>query len=348
MVRGLSFLLLGLGLVVGWSGAGLAAQDDGVQTLHVYTNLIQIPVLVLSPFRLPMKKIASDRFMVSVDSGPRFRATHVRPEGDDPISLSILLDARGPEDDVLQKIDAAIASLAPLSLQARDHVTVYALECSLVHTLNEAPTDPEGLKRAVSAALQSWRYRKENKHASSCKSTLQLWDAMRFVIEELSHLSGRRVLLAITDGNDKGSRHTWNEVRLFAGTTGVAVFGIVYAPYRFDPDRNPSREDAFNSVCELSGGMIFKTDGRDMTQTLKRFVKTVRERYIVEFPRPSNSTAGQHDLVVSIEKMDAFIRPAGVSVPIPDPALLADPTTVPADPSRAPVEGTRRVLTKPQ
>ena len=340
--------MLGLGLVVGWTGAELAAQDDGVQTLHVYTNLIQIPVLVLSLFRLPMKKIASDRFMVSVDSGPRFRATHVRPEGDDPISLSILLDARGREDDVLTKIDQEIAALAPLSLQARDRVTIYALDCSLIHTLNEAPTDREGLKRAVNAALQSWRYRKENKHASSCKSALQLWDAMRFVIEELSHLSGRRVLLAITDGNDKGSRHTWNEVRMFAGTTGVAVFGIVYAPYSFDPDRNLNREDAFNSVCELSGGMIFKTDGRDMTPTLKRFVKTVRERYIVEFPRPSNSTAGQHDLQVSIEKMDAFIRPAGVSVPIPDPALLADPTTVPADPSRAPVEGTRRVLTKPQ
>ncbi len=340
---------MGVGLVAGWSGAGLAAQDDGVKTLHVYTNLIQIPVLVLSSFRQPMKQIAPNRFMVSVDSGPRFRATHVRTEGDDPISLSILLDARGGEDDVLRKIDTAIASLAPLSLQARDRVTIYALECSLVHTLDEAPTDPDGLKRAVNAALQSWRYRKENKHASSCKPTLQLWDAMTFVIEDLSRLSGRRVLLAITDGDDKGSKHKWTDVKTFAALTGVAVFGIGYVPYTFGPARSTSHDnEAFNSVCELSGGMIISADGRDLTQTLKRFVKMVRERYIVEFPRPSNSTAGQHDLQVSIEKMDAFIRPAGVSVPIPDPALLADPTTVPADPSRAPVEGTRRVVTKPQ
>ena len=103
-------------------------------------------------------------------------------------------------------------------------MTIYALECSLVHTLDEALTDPAGLKRAVNAALQSWRYRKENKHASSCKPTLELWDAMTFVIDDLSRLSGRRVLLAITDGDDKGSKHTWNEVRMFAGTSGVAVF----------------------------------------------------------------------------------------------------------------------------
>jgi hypothetical protein len=170
--RGLSFLFLGVGLAVGWSGVGVAAQDEGVQTLHVYTNLIQIPVLVLSSFRQPMKQIAPNRFMVSVDSGPRFRATHVRPEGDDPISLSILLDARGRENEVLAKIDTAIAALAPLSLQARDRVTIYALDCSLIHTLGEGPTETAGLKRAVDAALQSWRYRKENKHGSSCKPTL--------------------------------------------------------------------------------------------------------------------------------------------------------------------------------
>jgi hypothetical protein len=235
----MSFLLLGVGLVGGLSGAGFAAQDEGVRTLHVYTNLIQIPVLVLSSFRQPMKQIAPTRFMVSVDSGPRFRATHVRLEGDDPISLSILLDARGREDDVLAKIDTAIAGLAPLSLQSRDRVTIYALECSLVHTLDKAPIDPADLKRAVDAALQSWRYRKENKQASSCKPTLQLWDAMTFAIEHLSHLSGRRVLLAITDGNDKGSKNTWNEVRAFAGATGVAVFGIGYVTYSFGPKNGP-------------------------------------------------------------------------------------------------------------
>ena len=102
--------------------------------LHVYANLIQIPVVVLSPFRTPLAPIAPSRFSISLDSGPQFRATHVRPEGDDPISLSILLDARGSQDDLLPKIDAAIADLAPLSLQARGHVSIYALDCSLIET----------------------------------------------------------------------------------------------------------------------------------------------------------------------------------------------------------------------
>jgi hypothetical protein len=68
----------------------------------------------------------------------------------------------------------------------------------------------------------------------------------------------------------------------------------------------------------------------------------------VEFPRPSNSTAGRHDFLITLDKRAAFIRPAGISVPIADPAVLADPTTVEPDPSQEPVEGTSKVPAKPQ
>jgi len=47
-------------------------------------------------------------------------------------------------------------------------------------------------------------------------------------------------------------------------------------------------------------------------------------------------------------QLDAFIRPEGITVPMADPAVLADPTTVPADPSRAPVAGIRQVQIKSQ
>jgi hypothetical protein len=52
---------------------------------------------------------------------------------------------------------------------------------------------------------------------------------------------------------------------------------------------------------------------------------------------------------VSIAKGQGnFIRSAGISVPVPDAALLADPTTVPSDPSRTPELGTRKTMKKPQ
>ncbi|HTC74040.1 MAG TPA: hypothetical protein VK684_00600, partial [Edaphobacter sp.] len=58
------------------------AVDGSVPTLHVYTNLVQVPTLVLTMNQdLIDKPIAESRFSVSIDSGRWFRATHVRREG---------------------------------------------------------------------------------------------------------------------------------------------------------------------------------------------------------------------------------------------------------------------------
>src|ERR1700759_5347027 len=83
------------------------------------------------------------------------------------------------------------------------------------------------------------------------------------------------------------------------------------------------------SRCELSGGIVMRIgDLTAVSKSLERFVTMLRERYIVEFPRPANSTAGEHGMEVKIDKDIYKIRPSGVSVPLPDPAWMADPTTI--------------------
>jgi len=357
---GIRFLLCVLGLPVLWSGALLRAQDtstpqdEPIHTLHVYTNLIQIPTLVLGPYREQIRKpIAESRFSVSIDNGPWFRATHVRQEGDDPISLAILLDVSGDSAELMPKISDAIAGLAPLSLHPKDSVSIYALDCALARSWNNAPADNEGLKVAVDAALQFWTTRMHKKHERNCQQSVHLWDALAYVIAAGDRALGRQVILVVSDGRDKGSTRSWNEVRVFAQAGGVAVFGISDIPaYATGTSRmfpQLDRKNPFQSLCELTGGMVLLTSSRSFEETLKRFTSMLRERYIVEFPRPGNSTAGQHGMEVKIAKGGGdFIRSSGISVPLPDAAVLADPTTVPADPSLAPEQGSRKVITKPQ
>jgi hypothetical protein len=359
-VRGARLLLYVVCLAGVLSGTACAAQDvpvaqdEPIHTLHVYTNLIQIPTLVLGPNRERLKTpVAASRFSVSIDSGPWFRATHVRQEGDDPISLSILLDVSGDSSELMSKMDTAIGSLAPDALHAKDHVSIYAIDCALVQSLTDVPADTESLKVAVNGALQSWTLRKQNEHEVNCVQSVHLWEALAQMIDDLHKLPGRRVILAVTDGRDRGSSgHSWSEVRDLAQAAGVAVFGITYIP-NFAKNRNSaylrwSSEDPFHSVCELSGGMVLLTNAKTLDQTLKLFTTLLRERYIVEFPRPARAKSGEHVKQVRIEKSNDFIRPAGISVPIPDAALLADPTTVPSDPSRTPEMGTRAPMQKPQ
>ena len=362
-----TFLSLALWLATGWSGATLAAQDQGITTLHVYTNLIQIPTLVLWQNREPVgRPIDESRFSVSIDSGPWFRPTHVRQEGQDPISLSILLDLNGNTAKLVPKIRAALPSLAPLSLSSGDRVSVYALDCGLVRATPDGPADSGSLRQAMDAAVGPWISRKNEKHDKSCDQGVHLWDALAQIVARMMNAPGRRVILVITDGQDNGSKYLPNEVTSFAQQTGTAVFGISYGAesaiadawvpgrrggggYRSSGTMTSVADTKFASLCELSGGIATTmTERRSLQETLKDFVAMVRQRYIVEFPRPSNSTPGRHGMEVKIAKGDYLIRAAGVSMPVPDASLMKDPATIQSGPSQAPLEGTKRVSTKPQ
>jgi hypothetical protein len=335
-------------LAAGVDGVSLAGQDEQpIKTLHVYTDTVQIPVLVLSAQHEALPPIAPDRFNISIDGGPKFRVRHVRLEGDDPVSLSILFDVSGDESQLMTKVSGAIAGLAPLSLRPQDRVSLYALDCTLVQSLNDIPAEPARLQVGVNAVLETWLNRIKTDRKSTCKQKVHLWDALAVIVRRMSQVRGRRVILAMTSGMDQGSVNNWNHVRLFAQESGVAIFGLragydVFVPNAF---QLLNVENAFSSLCELTGGLVFSATPKTVAKELEWFTEIVRGRYIVEFPRPIYGATGAHDLLVSIDRSNAFVRSAGVSVPIVDPATLADPTTVLPDPSLTPEVGKHRVIT---
>ena len=315
----------------GWGAARLGAQDAPTPTLHVYTNLIQIPTLVIDSGAQPVTAIAENRFFVSVDGGPRFKVTHVRTEGDDPITLAIVLDVSQPFPVLIRRIDDAIAGLAPLSLHAKDRVTVYSMDCKLGRSAENLPAEPAALHRAVDAALEQWRAHGRERWKSDCKEPSNLWDSLTVVTRALGEQPGRRVMLVVTDGVDRGSKTPWNETRRFAQARGVAIFGMVEAGGTVGT-RNP--EDIFRSVCELTGGIVLPASEKSVAGELKNFAGLVRTRYIVEFPHPVDTKGGYHDMNITIDKSDVHVLPTGIGIPVDDAAILHDPTTVPTDPGR--------------
>jgi hypothetical protein len=90
--------------------------------------------------------------------------------------------------------------------------------------------------------------------------------------------------------------------------------------------------------------MVLTADQKGLAERLKGFIRLVRGRYIVEFPHPLDTAGGMHGMEITIEKTEAFIRPAGISIPLDDPAILNDPNTVPQNPGDAPQLGKRKVL----
>lgn len=327
-------------------------RDKGVPTLHVYADLVQIPTLVLQGDLNPLASpIVEKEFSVSIDEGPWFRVTHARLEGNDPISLSILLDTNAKK--LLPGIEDDLASLAPSLLSSRDHVSIYAMDCGLTRSLKDVPVESAALKRGVEVLLRPWTMRGRKKDKLCRQNPVNLWDAMGFIASQLAMLPGRRVMLVVTDRRDRGSVRSWNDVRMYTQAQGIAVFAVTDKPVviseRDRIDLGWKHEDPLEAICQLSGGLVATTNEDMRKATLERWIAMVRQRYILEFPRPSNSTSGVHDMRVRVESgAGLFVRPSGISIPLPDPALMKDPTTVPSDPTLAPEEGKRRILQNPR
>lgn len=320
----------------------MQGQDYRPPTLHVYPNMMEIPTLVVDRNQDPVSGIAGGRFYVSLDGGPKFRVTHVRPEGNDPISLAIVLDVSQPFPGLMKRMDDAVGGLAPQWLTARDHVSVYMMDCELTRTANQFPASKAVLSESVDEALRPWHEHGRQRWTKGCKTPMNLWDSLAQVIQDLSEQPGRRVVLVVTDGVDRGSKTPLDAVREFAQERAVAIFGMLQTGYgSFGAG---SREFLFNSLCGLTGGIVMLAEPNHLAEKMERFTAMLRGRYIVEFPHPVDTKGGHHDMQITIGQSDALILPTGIGVPVDNPAVLEDPNTVPMNPEDAPQLGKQKAI----
>ena len=346
----------------------LAAQEAPANpvpyTLHVYMNLIQVPALVLTEGLTTPPLIPINHFNISLDSGRKFHPTAMHIEGDDPITLAVLLDASGDQAGLLQNFSLDFAALAPNYLRPADHVSIFAVDCSLIRTLDNVPADPYAIRAGVTTALAAPELHTGG-HGPTCAQTLSLRDSIVRIVASMQGTPGRRVLLAITDGHDGHSTENWAATQRYASIHDVAAFGIRevtghagssvgYSANFPSGSFSGSDLDLFRTFCQANGGMVYPSSPTNLQERLETFVTMLRNRYIVEFPRPDHSTPGFHTINITVSGPDDFVAlSSGVTFPTTDPVLpnqpgsLALPDTLPKKQSPA-TFGDRRSLTPPQ
>jgi hypothetical protein len=317
-------------------------SDEHPYTLHVYSRLIQAPTLVLSRDRTELPPIDPQKFNISLDSGPRFHATHIRREGDDPISLAILLDVSGDQSDLLAAFRHTFISWVSTSLKPQDHISIYAVDCAMLQTSVHAPPSSATLQKDLDTAIDSPKTHGTKAH-TGCRDSFNLRDAIVVVMQKMSTLPGRLVLLVVTDGHDGGSSINASTLRSVATNDAVTIFGLT----------NPGsiyfqQETKFKDLVESSGGTYLESAPGKLPRALSDFVTMLRGRYILEFPMPANNTPGSHDIHVTIDHSNAFITTSGFTIAGPNPLLEHDPTTVQNEHPDAPILGKHRPSSSPQ
>lgn len=348
---------------VGLCAMGCVAQEGKVvpstpgspYTLHVYANRVQVPTLVVDRKYATERGLGADAFSVRLDAGPKFHPLAVRVEGDDPLTVALVVDATravGPE--MLANLELELNELPDGLLTERDHVSVYAVDCAMLQSSGlNMPATGEGLRKALQSVLGDGKLHTSGA-APGCDDSRRLWDAVAVAARGMGSLPGRRVMIVVADGVDHGSVNHFKQVLEYVDSLDVTVVGIrsggpplpgpTVVKTGNEDKLTRGTEDPFSLLCAGSGGFVLDTNGDTVAAALEKAIRLVRERYVLEFLRPRNSAAGIHLIDVTVSDRKAVVRPGGVLVELENADLAKDPSVVPTDQSRAPVLGTRRAL----
>lgn len=296
-------------------------QQPAPYTLRVYTNLVQLPTMVLDWQKSPVQNLPRDSFRMRIDHGPWFTPTRMHIEGPEPLHLGVLLDASGTEPDLMRQAPEALSKLGSGPLNPNDRLALYAFDCTVIERSDPVLPEPQAISVFTQQLLNAPGLHGKRPGQPNCLNTSHLIDSMAGAISAISGKGDRRALIVLSDGFDRESQHTWEELRHYASSRSVPVFVIrtdtYYAPPYQMPDRRASLGE-LSHLCVQSGGLMLHISPRELPETLAKIVFLLRTRYILEFPRPSNATAGIHGVEVNIPKRDWTILTSGVEVKLPD------------------------------
>lgn len=132
----------------------------------------------------------------------------------------------------------------------------------------------------------------------------RLWDAFDGALEHLKSATGRRVIVALTDGEDFGSEKGGGDVLDRAQAEDVMVYAIgIESRFHNGAQWTVTRPGgSFRKMANETGGGYFELKKTaDLNSTFSRVVQELHSQYLLGFT-PANLDGKEHKLEVKVTK----------------------------------------------
>jgi Ca-activated chloride channel family protein len=137
-----------------------------------------------------------------------------------------------------------------------------------------------------------------------------LWDAFDLALDHLSEATGRRVIVAITDGDDAGSERSGGDVLDRAQREDVMVYAIgMESRFHNGVQWTVSRPGgSFRKMATETGGAYFELKKTaDLNSTFSRVVQELHSQYLLGFA-PATLDGKEHKLEVKVTRPGLNVR----------------------------------------
>jgi Ca-activated chloride channel homolog len=278
-----AFIRLTTGLAVVAASATLIAQQP---TFKTGTQIVPLYVTVTDTDKRLVPDLNKEDFEV-LDNAQPVNLTLFQNEPE-PFSCVVMLDTSGSMTGTIDLLQAAAEQFV-IRLLPTDKGMVGAFNDKIQFTT----TDFTNSRDDLVGALKDIDY----------GNPTRLWDATEASIDQLKKVTGRRVVLVFTDGDDTDSKIGMGKVLDEARASEVMIYSIGLQSVYFNGQRQvrsqPDR--GLRKLSDETGGGYFelhRTD--DLGPTFTRVAQELHSQYVLGF---APATDGKlHKLEVRLKK----------------------------------------------
>jgi Ca-activated chloride channel family protein len=235
------------------AGAGYVESVD--------VDVIQVPVVVTEGGRF-VEGLTREAFALREDGRPQ-RITFFAA-ADSPLEVVVAIDVSGSMSAALDGVKAAVTRFLR-ALRPTDSVTLLGFNDTVFTIARNAKTVEERV--AAVAQLESW-------------GGTALYDAASRGISMLGRRPGRRALVMFTDGDDKVSRLTQDDVRRKLDSGNVMFYGVAQGR----AVDTVELEQVLRQFAQSTGGRAFaERDAAGLDRAFRQIVDELSHHYLLGY-----------------------------------------------------------------
>lgn len=273
-----------------------AADETSVATLKMSVNLVDLFFTVKDKNGELVPHLTRNDCTVLEDKTPQVLKSFVA-ETNQPLTLGILLDTSGSQQNVLPLEQDAGAQFLQRVMRAKDEAFLVSFDVN-VDLLQDFTNSSHQLARAMSKAEINTAGGNGGAGIPGAgggtvptigdpKGTL-LYDAINLAAtEKLNRESGRKAMIILTDGDDQGSRTKISDAIAAAQKSNVIIYVILIADRGFYGGFNMGYwgYSAAKRLSEETGGRLIDVgnNGKKLEAAFQQIEDELRTQYVASY-----------------------------------------------------------------
>ncbi|HEY0594162.1 MAG TPA: VWA domain-containing protein, partial [Thermoanaerobaculia bacterium] len=225
---------------------------------------VDMQVSVIDEKGSPVTELDASKFRI-VDNGETGKIVDFGKVFDQPVSVSLVLDASASMGAHMAAVTRAAQQFVTDAVRPDDRVAVYS-----VHDVPRRWTPLTSDRAAIAAALES----------IPSRGNTSLWDSIATAIRELEPEPRRKAIVLLSDGADTDSIRSWKEIVELVRYSAIPLYIIAYNQLGADAMRH---RDHLRYLAAESGGFVVDATQKDLSSAWRRIEEDLRARYLITY-----------------------------------------------------------------